>query len=459
MILRHRDREILRFEWLDAQRLRIVSVNEAELKFLPIPMKGAVNDEVLAEWLRHRAVPKNRAYIAQMLDNLGIFHDDLGAIIGFSRGLSLNDVHWVVSEAESDLTWRQVNLYENDFSDVMAFMAFTGAEGTVSPGSTSPEMTTNGMLAKCWRRINGVPVLYKGGTEGSANSGFEPYSEFYAAQIAEALGLPHVSYGLAKYKGRLCSICPCFTSDRIGYLPAGRTGGKSEVLADSRFANVFLFDAIICNPDRHLGNLGYLVDNDTNEITGVAPIFDNGCGLFSSALFRNKHIDEFSDLSAFAAKRTPVLYHPWLNIPGGITEAMRSMVMRLNGFRFSRHDNYNLPAERLRIIEDFIQKRIREIAGYDQKIIVNSDVVKDCDTDRSKNRRLDDTDVDRIILDNLKADPFLSVKELAELLEVSVVTVKRKISRLKVSGSVRRIGSAKSGHWEVLGIMPGSPAT
>ena len=61
------------------------------------------------------------------------------------------------------------------------------------------------MLPKAWRRKEGKVLLYKGGTSGLANTGKEPYSEFYAAQVAEAMGIPHVTYGLSKWKGQLCS--------------------------------------------------------------------------------------------------------------------------------------------------------------------------------------------------------------------------------------------------------------
>ena len=36
MILKHRDRELLRFEWIEPQGVRVPSVNEAERKFLPL---------------------------------------------------------------------------------------------------------------------------------------------------------------------------------------------------------------------------------------------------------------------------------------------------------------------------------------------------------------------------------------------------------------------------------------
>ena len=146
-----------------------------------------------------------------MLGKLGIDSRSVRAIIEVSKGLSLNDVHWVVPD-RSKAKWSKVNLYDNPFSEILSVMVFTGLGPNdrrwpqkVDLTSTSPEFTTNGMLAKCWRRIDGTVYLYKSGTEGAANTGFEPYSEYYASQVAEALGLPHVEYGLEKFKGRICS--------------------------------------------------------------------------------------------------------------------------------------------------------------------------------------------------------------------------------------------------------------
>lgn len=104
------------------------------------------------------------------------------------KGRSLNDCYWVVHEDDT-ATFAEVNLYENPFSNVLASLAFTGYGS--SPRSSlrsSPEFTTNGMLPKCWRRIGGKVYLYKGGTVGASNAGFEPYSEYYAAQVAQTMG-------------------------------------------------------------------------------------------------------------------------------------------------------------------------------------------------------------------------------------------------------------------------------
>ena len=454
MVLRHRDRELLRFEWVEPQGVRVVSVNEAERRFLPIEMHGVANDETLWTWLTRRTVPRNRRNIEELMARIGLSSRNVRGIIELCRGLSLNDVYWVVPDHGED-AWKDFNLYKNDFSDAIAQMAFSG----VGPDfreqwTSSPEFTTNGMLAKCWRRIDGNVLLYKSGTEGAANTGFEPYSEFYASQIAEAMGLDHVVYGLSRFKGRLCSTCPLFTSDKYGYVPAGRVVSRDEALADSRFADIFFFDAVIFNTDRHMGNFGYLVDNDTNEIVGAAPIFDNGYGLFSLALDRkgDSH-DEFCDLRRFVSRVKPALYMKWLGFPGGLTKKMKERLDRLHGFRIKRHSRYNLSVRRIEAIEDFTQKRIREICEYGDRAddflaIQKSKCTVNCVDDSVQCTQTSDS-LSEQIKQNMKADPFITKMELADLLQISPRWIARKMKDLQASGEIHRVGADKNGYWEV----------
>ena len=60
MVLKHRDRELLRFEWLEPQGVRVLSVVEENRRFLPLEMKGKADDEALWSWVRKRIVPKGR---------------------------------------------------------------------------------------------------------------------------------------------------------------------------------------------------------------------------------------------------------------------------------------------------------------------------------------------------------------------------------------------------------------
>ena len=451
MILKHRDKELLRFEWIDPQGVRVLSVNEAERRFLPLEMKGQATDEALWKWLFHRTVPKHRHYIQMMLGNLGITRMSTHAIIEMCKGLSLNDVYWVTPDSFTG-EWKDHNLYTNPFSKTLAVMAFTGGypgEFNVQKDITiSPEFTTNGMLAKCWRRIGDDVVLYKSGTEGAANTGFEPYSEYYAAQIAETMGLNHVAYGLEKFKGRLCSTCPLFTSEKYGYVPAGRLITRDEALADPRFADIFFFDALIFNTDRHMGNFGYLIDNDTNEIVGPAPIFDNGYGLFSLALYRpGQRHDEYGDLRKFIMHVAPALYEKWLDYPKDLTSKMLDRIKHLKGFRFNRHKYYNLPVDRLSRIEDFLQNRISQILNFGKR----ADELLYTSQDHDSVNHVECSSLEMQIKANLNADPFITYTELAEILQVSPSSIARKMKDLQNAGEIKRVGADKNGHWLVVG--------
>ena len=346
MILKHRDRELLRFAWIDDTRVRIVSVNDTERNFLPLEFGEArltaSADALrypLEDWLFSRSAPVGRHFMRDLMESLGLninSSDYHRKALEFSKGLSLNDVHWVVPD-DFQGKWKDCNLYENSFSEAMAEIAFTG-HGRFDPrkASTSPEMTTNGMLPKCWLREKDGIYLYKGGTR------LEPYSEFYAAEVAEALGFRHVKYELAKYKGRLCSKCRLFTSDRYGYLPASKLPNRDAILNDVRFLPMFLFDAVIFNVDRHLGNFGYLVDNDINEIVDVAPIFDNGYGLLPLFEVLPQSVEnDFYAIRNYLRDKRPALFPGWLEFPYELSAEVIKSLSALRKFRFKKHRHYN----------------------------------------------------------------------------------------------------------------------
>ena len=469
MILRHKNRELLRYEWTETGGARLLSVENSARKFLPLEFGTAalagnerLLEQALGDWLNHRTAPMGRHFMRDLMASLGLnmrdpdFHRKA---LDFSRGLSLNDVYWTVPD-DDRTSWEECNLYANEFSKSMAEIAFSGhGSRRLGEVTTSPEMTTNGMLPKCWRRVDGQVLLYKGGT-GRANEkrGLEPYSEYYAAQIAEALGFAHVDYELARYKGSLCSTCPLFTSERIGYLSAARLPDRRTVFQDTRFSEIFLFDALVFNTDRHLGNFGYLVDNVTNQIVGTAPIFDNGFGLFALAdCDAADSNQDFCSLKGYLRGKHPALFEHWLGFPGGLDKRLLTSVERLRGFRFRAHPHYNLPRERLAVLERFLQKRVSDILEYGEKADECLNISQNRVGVKNKNENtsvgVNGSDLDALALQmiwNMKANPSVTARELAEILGVEVRTVERRVRALRENGVVRRVGAAKTGHWDVL---------
>lgn len=260
--------------------LQIEKIYEENDAFFPLNL--TVSNGGLESWLKHRVIPKNRAYVDALLSKTGLSANRPLGIIAVCKGLSLNDCYWVDS-ADNESSFAKVNLYDNRFSTILASIAFTGYGSSVrSSLFSSPEFSTNGMLPKCWRRINGKIYLYKGGTSGFSNTGFEPYSELYAYQIAKAMEINAIRYTLTKdLKKSLCSKCELFTSKDYSYMPIGQLVRKGNMEAIREYYqtlgqsfvdaldDMIIFDALICNVDRHLGNFGVLVNNVTNQIENL----------------------------------------------------------------------------------------------------------------------------------------------------------------------------------------------
>lgn len=368
--LKHFDKTVLKFSAVDDSNepdVKIIWVGE-DKTLLPLDLE--LTDSGVYKWLKHRSIPSNRAYVRNLLSKCGLNLNRPLNIIKVSKGLSLNDCYWIVEEG-FDGTFDKYNLYDNHLSRVLANIAFTGYGSSIrSSLASSPEFTTNGMLPKCWRRINGKIYLFKGGTSGASNTGMEPFSEFYATQVAKAMGINAISYNLSKWKGELCSVCEIFTSKDYSFVPVGRivkTGGMSAVKdfyekLGEEYVNalydMFILDALICNTDRHYGNFGFLVNNKTNIIESPAPLFDHGNSLFNFA--GRDDLESYDNLKKYANTLLPCVYDDFIGEAKTVlTRNHKEKLRGLLNFKFKKHPRYNLPNKRLKYLEKQIQTRAK----------------------------------------------------------------------------------------------------
>ena len=349
-------------------RCRVSNLKILNKELLPLGMD--FTNEGVALWLKQRIIPKNRGYVDNILSRFGISYRETIAIINICKVLSLNDSYWVVDENfEGDFS--KYNIYQNKINNSISKVALTGYgdKGRISKDIISPEFTTNGMLAKCWRRINGKLYLYKAATIEFDGCGKEPYSEFYAYQIAKTMGLDIVEYNIKKLWGNICSTCEIFTDIDHSYIPIGRMIKNCTIekvleyyknLGEEYYnslISMFVFDAIICNTDRHFGNFGLIIDNSTNTICKTAPIFDNGLSLFNYALD-----NELNNAKEYSKTRYPAAYDNFVDfVKPLMSEVQKKQVRKLINFKFKKHPRYNLDSKRLKNIENFIQVRIKEL--------------------------------------------------------------------------------------------------
>lgn len=372
-VLKNKDIALLKFEVISNLRDPEVNILWSNPEYQALmPLDLSLNNDSLAKWLKNRTIPRNRAFVNAFLAKCGLSINRPMDIISVSKGLSLNDCFWVVPE-DFDSTFEENNLYDNPFNTILSYIAFTGVGSSARKSlHSSPEFTTNGMLPKCWRRIKGKVMLFKGGTTGASNTGNEPYSEYYATQVAQKMGLNHVPYTLGKWKGIVCSVCELFTSKQYSFIPVSRfvtSGGFNAVkeyyrsLGDqfyNEFVDMIVFDAVVCNTDRHYGNFGFLVDNDTNQIAAPAPLFDHGNALFNLAGMAC-WMDE-KELEEYIEALQPAVYDDFLGTAKELMgDRQREQLRHLLTFKFETHHTYNLPVRRRRMIEKQIQKRARQL--------------------------------------------------------------------------------------------------
>lgn len=358
---------------LEGLQAAVLNINSEKKHLFPLDLELTGNG--IVKWLERRVIPKNRRFVDEILKTLGLGVNNTKGIIDVCMGLSLNDSYWVVDES-FDGKFADYNLYNNRFSEALSLVAYTGAGRSDETFTTSPELTTNGMLRKAWRFCENDGIyLYKGGTEGAANTGKEPFSEYYACQIANKMGLFCVQYDLENWKGLLSSKCKLFTDIDTSFVPIGRilknTSLKAcidyyKTLGDEfyeQLCSMLVFDALIYNEDRHFGNFGILRNNKTGDIFNTAPIFDNGLSLFNYAM-----PEDFDNLSDYAKTRTNPYRIPYEDICKAVMGPKQKAELRkMFDFKFRRHPSINLPEKRLSAIEKQLAKRTRELLILPQR--------------------------------------------------------------------------------------------
>ena len=129
------------------------------------------------------------------------------------------------------------------------------------------------------------------------------------------------------------------------------------LVASEQYEDMMLFDSIIANQDRHLGNWGVLIDNDTGEFLKVAPIFDNGFSLFygaSNADLQQAYHEEYK--KSLRCKYLSLVDQAQLFVNKRHLPSLRKLLK----FRFERHPKYNIAEETLQLMEAFIRERAQK---------------------------------------------------------------------------------------------------
>ena len=359
----------------NSKLLRFALLADRFAQHYPKELERYVNDALLPtgfisiqSWLDRRNYAKHKYHLRKWLSLWQI--DTLKGFLDITHALGLNDTLWV-QRADENLSWEQVSLYTNAFDDVVAHTAFSKGLHGLQLSSTSPEFTSEGSFEKCWVRDKAGNIqLYKKGSSGFANAGLEPYSEFYSSQLSALLCRSALHYDLQCFKGALVSSCAMFTDEDNGFIPIYKyfDSSKSYSLADvldfmeqlgfaDDFKDMIVLDAVILNPDRHFGNFGFIVDNDTFKVKRFAPVFDHNMALAARAM--DNSLDEDIDYLKSCGHKIGADFVQAAKFM--LTHRNKNILRQLLNFEFTTHSLYNLPPERLDFLNNLVHNQIRSI--------------------------------------------------------------------------------------------------
>lgn len=300
-VLKHKDLDVAMVQ-IDARSGKIEYILEV---YLPkeVPVGCSADGGGLIEWWEMRAIPDSRRGIQQVLGRLG--EESSLSLMLSAYGLSLTDHYWVQPVGE-ELYWKDLNFYENEFSDELGSMLTESEKIDMDEyiSKFSPSSSVNGEMKKKWVIKEGIRYLMK---VNVSDYGQQSVNEVIACRMHKSLGWQnYVPYGIERVhlegKEVPCSLNPLFTSEELEFIPAyqliknykvpnevsvyesliGQAAmlGINASTVRRQLEYTIMTDFIITNTDRHFNNFGFLYDPVRHEIVGMAPIFDTGNALF-----------------------------------------------------------------------------------------------------------------------------------------------------------------------------------
>lgn len=236
-------------------------------------------DSSVRKWLEERAIDSHRTNSRLLKKALRLEEkDDINTVLKFNA-VTITDAFWFKQDFETTLSWENVKFKKNDFAE----LALNGDLNCFNKEpSRTPELTNIGSFEKCWKFEDGSWWLYKKENDN------EKFSELFISKLGTKLGFNMAYYELKD--GDIRS--KCFTSEDVSFEPISSvldndeyvdTFEKLKQIKNNNIIKDYLkmiyLDTICLNVDRHTKNFGFLRDNRSGKIIGLAPNFDNNIAL------------------------------------------------------------------------------------------------------------------------------------------------------------------------------------
>lgn len=266
-------------------------------------IKNAVRDlNELRFFLTNRVLPMGRSNAKAILGSSALPRvQDSKNMLKISEachGLSINDNFWIRSENET-INYKDIDIRVNSLSEYAYPIAILGRHISVTAHDLRPELVTDGMFPKVWKREDGILRLWK---TDLTDSFLNTRAEIDVSHILDHSNVDHVRYEKREQDERLFAVSRCVSDEHLSHITAqdiqdwcSHTGMDFLEFTEKQFPKDFhrmiFTDYILANTDRHFGNWWFRVDADTNRITGLGALMDH-----NQALIADTFETDISDL-------------------------------------------------------------------------------------------------------------------------------------------------------------------
>lgn len=234
-------------------------------------------------WCASRVLTLDREYAKEILNSIGAKQattDRERAQIALSyHCLSLMDIFWTKAEDET-VTFKQINLFENHLEKAFIDVALRGKQMTIQNSHLiADDLATQGCYPKAWIRKEDTFFLMKdGGLELVEN-------ELLASKICRCFKVNQVLYEEGLYDGQKVSVSRLITSleksivsmENFEIYALNHDMDKMKYILNLDGYSYYMMnilDYLIGNTDRHWGNWGVLVDNETGNPVRLYDLMD-----------------------------------------------------------------------------------------------------------------------------------------------------------------------------------------
>ena len=294
---------------------------------------------------------------------------------------------------------------------------------------------------------------------GTGTEQQEPLNEVLASEICRRLNIAYVPYYLTIRDDKYFCYCPDMIDESTELVPMdavyqdlhlidGKFYDYEELIkrcnemkipnAEEDLLKIILVDYIMANIDRHSYNISFIRDSNTLQWKGLAPVYDTGKSMFLNHLDFEMNMISSGQIGAkpfYETQSEQISKLPVSKIASTIN------LENLDGID-DWYADFLKPLKRLsEEKKTALVKKLRERIEETKSILASYKTEAADSKEKQSNADL--------VYAVLKQNPKQTKEEVSKATGLSRATITRTYSELEKQGKIHRVGSNKTGYWEV----------